>query len=171
MVGSGYERLVEEVECFADLNVLTIRVYDCEDLEQLKIERAEIASAGCFRSVTFVKLARCPKLKDATRILFVPLLVKLAIHECQDLEEVIGEDKLDEVVKLTESSNVFSELEAFDLQKLPKLKTIYMDALPFPMLKEGEICCKRKCVHSSFNTKHCGVWRWIKRAGEDNHLF
>ncbi|KAE8680245.1 putative disease resistance protein [Hibiscus syriacus] len=189
MVGSGYEWLVEEVECLAYLNVLTISieslsmlerammslklqscnveavilkllkgsrflsisalaniqpldflgVYDCEDLEEVKIERAEIASAGWFRSVTLIKLARCPKLKDATWIFFVPHLVKMAIHECQDLEEVISEDKLSEDDKLTENSNLFSELEAFDLQKLPKLKTIYRDALPFPQLKEAII--------------------------------
>nr|KJB12459.1 hypothetical protein B456_002G019100 [Gossypium raimondii] len=55
------------------------------------------------------------------------------------LEEIISEEKLGEVTELKGNLNLFSKLERLLLEDLPKLKTIYHHALPFPQLKEVSI--------------------------------
>ncbi|MBA0637395.1 hypothetical protein Godav_029137, partial [Gossypium davidsonii] len=49
------------------------------------------------------------------------------------------EEKLGEVAELKGNLNLFSKLEILFLHYLPKLKTIYHHALPFPQLKEIRI--------------------------------
>ncbi|XWS11826.1 hypothetical protein CRYUN_Cryun37aG0034300 [Craigia yunnanensis] len=122
---------------FANLRYLRFLVLiDCEDLEEVKIERAGIASAGCFHSLRNVKLIRCSKLRDATWVILALHLEHLLITTCQDFEQIISQEKLDEVAEIAGNLNLFSKLEFLSLGNLPEMKTIYWDALPFPQLKE-----------------------------------
>ncbi|XVF24831.1 hypothetical protein REPUB_Repub13aG0161800 [Reevesia pubescens] len=116
------------------LNFLVLM--DCEDLEEVKIEGAGLANAGCFHSLRFVKLIRCSKLRDATWVILAPHLKFLLISRCQDFVEIISHEKLGEVAELAVNLNLFSKLESLLLAELPEMKTIYRDALPFPHLKE-----------------------------------
>ncbi|TYH86124.1 hypothetical protein ES332_D01G020700v1 [Gossypium tomentosum] len=111
----------------------------CMDLEEVKIERNIIEGAGCFHSLRSVNLIGCNNLRDVSWVIFAPHLELLYILKCQGLEEIISEEKLGEVAELKGNSNLFSKLKDLVLRYLPKLKTIYHHALPFPQLKEIRI--------------------------------
>ncbi|KAG4212940.1 hypothetical protein ERO13_A01G018420v2 [Gossypium hirsutum] len=108
----------------------------CMDLEEVKIERNIIEGAGCFHSFRSVSLARCNHLRDVSWVTFAPHLEKLVIMECKGLKEIISEEKPGEVAELKENSDLFSKPEILRLRHLPKLKTVYHHALPFPQLKK-----------------------------------
>ncbi|XP_052887789.1 LOW QUALITY PROTEIN: probable disease resistance protein At5g63020 [Gossypium arboreum] len=111
----------------------------CMYLEEVKIESNIIESVGRFHSLQFVSLCYCTRLKDVSWIIFAPNLLGLFIISCQGLEEIINEEKLDEVTKSKADGNLFSKLEVFYLKDLPEMKTIYRHALPFPQLEEIKI--------------------------------
>ncbi|KAK5844052.1 probable disease resistance protein At5g63020 [Gossypium arboreum] len=119
-----------------------LRLSSCRDLEEMKIERNIIEGAGCFHSLRTVSLVECNHLRDVSWVTFAPHLKVLVIMDCEGLEEIISEEKLGEVAELKGNSNLFSKLEILYLWGLPKLKTIYQHALPFPQLKEIYI---RRC--------------------------
>ncbi|KAG4212929.1 hypothetical protein ERO13_A01G017700v2 [Gossypium hirsutum] len=110
----------------------------CMDLE-VKIESNVIEGAGCFHSLRFLYLNDCNQLRDASWVIFAPLLQQLLINGCKNLEEVISEEKLGEVTKYKANTNLFSKLEVLNLYFLPKMKTIYCHALPFPQLEKIKI--------------------------------
>ncbi|PPR81984.1 hypothetical protein GOBAR_AA38726 [Gossypium barbadense] len=111
----------------------------CKDLEEVKIERNIIEGAGCFHSLRSVMVEECNNLRDVSWVTLAPHLEALWIGECNGLEEIISEEKLGEVAELKGNLNLFSKLEILFLHYLPKLKTIYRHALPFPQLKEIRI--------------------------------
>ncbi|TYI41446.1 hypothetical protein ES332_A01G021900v1 [Gossypium tomentosum] len=111
----------------------------CMYLEEVKIESNIIEGVGRFHSLQFVSLCYCTRLKDVSWIIFAPNLLGLFIISCQGLEEIIDEEKLDEVTKSKADGNLFSKLEVFYLKDLPEMKTIYRHALPFPQLEEIKI--------------------------------
>ncbi|TYI29739.1 hypothetical protein ES332_A05G338000v1 [Gossypium tomentosum] len=123
-------------------HLCTLRLSRCWDLEEVKIERNITEGAGCFHSLRTVILDECNHLRDVSWVTFAPYLEELYILDCEGLEEIIREEKLGEVAELKGNSNLFSKLEILHLWGLPKLKTIYQHALPFPQLKEIYI---RRC--------------------------
>ncbi|TYH86133.1 hypothetical protein ES332_D01G021600v1 [Gossypium tomentosum] len=100
-------------------HLCTLILWNCMDLEEVKIERNIIEGAGCFHSLRSVSVVECNHLRD--------------------VKEIISEEKLGEVTELKGNLNLFSKLERLLLEDLPKLKTIYHHALPFPQLKEVSI--------------------------------
>ncbi|TYH29560.1 hypothetical protein ES288_A01G022500v1 [Gossypium darwinii] len=117
-------------------HLCTLKVSRCMDLEKVKIERNIIEGAGCFHSLRSVILVKCNHLRDVSWVTFAPHLEGLVILECKGLEEIISEEKLGEVAELKGNSNLFSKLGMLYLFQLPKLKTIYHHALPFPQLEK-----------------------------------
>ncbi|MBA0579879.1 hypothetical protein Gorai_022123 [Gossypium raimondii] len=70
-------------------------------------------------------------------VTFAQHLEELSIWQCLGLEEIISWEKHNEVAELKENSNFFSKLKILDQHYLPKMKTIYRDALlPFQQRKE-----------------------------------
>ncbi|PPD74130.1 hypothetical protein GOBAR_DD28952 [Gossypium barbadense] len=120
-------------------HLCTLSLWNCMDLEEVKIERNIIEGAGCFHSLRSVSVVECNHLRDVSWVTFSPHLEVLWIYECNGLEEIISEEKLSEVTELKGNLNVFSKLERLLLEDLPKLKTIYHHALPFSHLKEVSI--------------------------------
>ncbi|KAB2043466.1 hypothetical protein ES319_D01G019500v1 [Gossypium barbadense] len=120
-------------------HLCTLSLCSCMDLEEVKIERNIIEGAGCFHSLRSVMLDECNHLRDVSWVTLAPHLEALWIGECNGLEEIISEEKLGEVAELKGNLNLFSKLEILFLHYLPKLKTIYRHALPFPQLKEIRI--------------------------------
>ncbi|XP_040943751.1 disease resistance protein SUMM2-like [Gossypium hirsutum] len=120
-------------------HLCTLILWNCMDLEEVKIERNIIEGAGCFNSLRSVSVVECNHLRDVSWITFAPHLEVLWIYECNGLEEIISEEKLGEVTELKGNLNLFSKLERLLLEDLPELKTIYHHALPFPQLKEVSI--------------------------------
>ncbi|TYI95746.1 hypothetical protein E1A91_D01G020000v1 [Gossypium mustelinum] len=123
-----------KLQCLCGLSL-----WSCMDLEEVKIERNIIEGAGCFHSLRFVRVVLCNHLRDVSWVTFAPHLVVLEILECQGLEEIVSEEKLGEVAELKGNLNLFSKLKLLSLHNLPKLKTVYHHALPFPQLKEVSI--------------------------------
>ncbi|MFQ6620799.1 hypothetical protein Gotur_002261 [Gossypium turneri] len=117
-------------------HLCVLSLSSCMDLEEVKIERNIIEGAGCFHSLRSVTLSGCNHLRAVSWITFAPHLEQLYIFQCQGLEEIISEEKLGEGAELKGNLNLFSKLKALFLRNLPKLKTIYCHALPFPQLKE-----------------------------------
>ncbi|MFQ6657737.1 hypothetical protein Gotur_027286 [Gossypium turneri] len=117
-------------------HLCTLSLWRCMDLEEVKIERNIIEGAGCFHSLRSVTLSGCNHLRAVNWITFAPHLEQLYILQCQGLEEIISEEKLGEGAELKGNLNLFHKLEILILKSLPKLKTIYHHALPFPQLKE-----------------------------------
>ncbi|MBA0606109.1 hypothetical protein Godav_018623 [Gossypium davidsonii] len=108
----------------------------CMDLEEVKIDNAWIASEGCFHILRFLSLLSSHNLRDMSWVTFAQHLEELSIWQCLGLEEIISWEKHNEVAVLKENSNFFSKLKILDQHYLPKMKTIYGDALPFQQLKE-----------------------------------
>ncbi|MFQ6620798.1 hypothetical protein Gotur_002705, partial [Gossypium turneri] len=117
-------------------HLCTLNLWSCKDVEEVKIERNIIEGAGCFHSLRSVTVDKCNHLKDVSWVTFAPYLEVLWIAECNGLKEIISEEKLGEVAELKGNLNLFSKLKILILNRLPKLKTIYHHALPFPQLKE-----------------------------------
>ncbi|TYI41443.1 hypothetical protein ES332_A01G021600v1 [Gossypium tomentosum] len=117
-------------------HLCTLHYYNCMGLEEVKIESNIIRGAGCFHSLRFVSLFLCNQLRDLSWVIFAPHLERLLIRKCSRLEEIISKEKLGEPKR---NSNLFSKLELLYLRCLPKMKTIYYHALPFPQLKEISI--------------------------------
>ncbi|KAB2095172.1 hypothetical protein ERO13_A01G017850v2, partial [Gossypium hirsutum] len=117
-------------------HLCTLHYYNCMGLEEVKIESNIIRGAGCFHSLRFVSLFLCNQLRDLSWVIFAPHLERLLIRKCRRLEEIISKEKLGEPKR---NSNLFSKLELLYLRCLPKMKTIYYHALPFPQLKEISI--------------------------------
>ncbi|TYG81647.1 hypothetical protein ES288_D01G022200v1 [Gossypium darwinii] len=120
-------------------HLCTLSLWSCMDLEEVKIERNIIEGAGCFHSLRYVALTGCNHLRDVSWVTFAPHLEELWIYGCNGLEEIISEEKLGEVAELKGNLNLFSKLDYLLLDGLPKLKTIYHHALPFPQLKKVHI--------------------------------
>ncbi|XVF11254.1 hypothetical protein REPUB_Repub08aG0010800 [Reevesia pubescens] len=157
--------VLEKFEDSKRLNVLSLaknmkslyslRLIDCESLEEVKMEwageeegrmiKAEpeshiqtsvIATQHCFQSLSKVLISRCSKLRDIAWLILAPNLRHLAVSKCDKMEEIINERKLSQVAEVVEISSLFAKLECLFLLYLPELKSIYWDALPFSCLKE-----------------------------------
>ncbi|MFQ6620800.1 hypothetical protein Gotur_002261 [Gossypium turneri] len=158
MEGCGYGCLLvlEEMEHLKYLNVLTLTFRSASELEKASrfnkffscaIEAVNLEDFRDSRSLNIMALAKlqhlcvltlsgCNHLRAVSWITFAPHLEQLYIFQCQGLEEIISEEKLGEGAELKGNLNLFSKLKALFLRNLPKLKTIYCHALPFPQLKE-----------------------------------
>ncbi|XP_052297089.1 uncharacterized protein LOC112497062 [Citrus sinensis] len=90
-----------------------------------------------FQSLTRLIVWRCHKLKyifSASMIGSLKQLQHLDIRHCEDLQEIISENRADQV---TNSYSVFPQLTTLRLQDLPKLRCLYpgMHTLEWPALE------------------------------------
>ncbi|MBA0758838.1 hypothetical protein Gotri_021800 [Gossypium trilobum] len=58
--------------------------------EEVKIDTAWIASAGCFHSLRFLSLFSSHNLRDMSWVTFAQHLEELSIWQCLGLEEIIS---------------------------------------------------------------------------------
>ncbi|KAG7588056.1 P-loop containing nucleoside triphosphate hydrolase [Arabidopsis suecica] len=86
----------------------------------------------CFTNLSSVSITSCHSIKDLTWLLFVPNLVLLQISDSREVEEIINKEKATNLTGITP----FQKLQILDLNKLPKLESIYWSPLPFPLLEE-----------------------------------
>ena len=90
-----------------------------------------------FQSLTRLVVWYCDKLKyifSASMIGSLKQLQHLDIRHCEDLQEIISENRADQV---TNSYSVFPQLTTLRLQDLPKLRCLYpgMHTLEWPALE------------------------------------
>ncbi|KAF8388140.1 hypothetical protein HHK36_026806 [Tetracentron sinense] len=88
-----------------------------------------------FQNLVLIRITECNALKDLTWLLGVRSLQTLHLFDCIGIEEVICGG----VATVEEESSTFSMLKVVFLSRLPKLKSIYQNALPFPSLQEMRI--------------------------------
>ncbi|EOY26515.1 Cc-nbs-lrr resistance protein, putative [Theobroma cacao] len=140
---------------FKSLNTLFLE--ECESLEEVKtvwegegriikaaieIQTSVIASVPCFQNLLHVYIVRCSKLRDITWLILAPNLKDLIVIDCDKMEEIINETKLSQVAELVRTLSPFSKLEGLHLIRLPELKSICLDALPFSCMKSIRV---REC--------------------------
>ncbi|KAH9667638.1 putative disease resistance protein [Citrus sinensis] len=118
------------------------------NLEEMKIDSTDevkkLFQSG-FRSLNTVHVFYCQKAKDLTWLVFVQNLKKLRIEFCDDVEEIIGVDKLRDISEIIGSEhNFFAQLEYLTISWGINLKGVYPNPLPFPKLKKIKV---RGCRH------------------------
>ncbi|KAJ9189986.1 hypothetical protein P3X46_001225 [Hevea brasiliensis] len=77
-----------------------------------------------FPNLCIVRIRNCP-IKNVTCLINIPSLQSLKLCDCNEIVQVISEDS---------RQNVFENLVKLSLKRLPKLKSIYCQALQFPSL-------------------------------------
>ncbi|MBA0880957.1 hypothetical protein Goshw_023247, partial [Gossypium schwendimanii] len=136
-----------DVLCLQNLERLeTLQFLYCGIME-IKMEKlstwvsSSTNSTSCFHALSTVKVFHCKKLRDMTWLILAPNLRNLDIFGCFEMEAILSEEKLGEVAGVTgiPYPKSFLKLETLYLCHLPKLKSIYRDALPFPCLKHINI--------------------------------
>ncbi|XP_052885756.1 disease resistance protein RPS5-like [Gossypium arboreum] len=120
VLSGGHEKLIEELKEWKSCGV-----YSCANY------------TSRFHTLSSVTIIGCNKLRDVTWLILAPNLRNLELYLCLKMEEILSEGKLGEVASVIGSPypKPFLKLETLYLQFLPKLKSIYWDALPFPCLK------------------------------------
>ncbi|KAL5574656.1 hypothetical protein UlMin_016355 [Ulmus minor] len=85
-------------------------------------------------------------------LVYTPCLQTLRVIYCSSIEEVLSNDLGDDPGR--EKVNVFSCLTTLHLQGLPKLKSVSLQAFPFPFLKEIDVldCPNLKKLPLDFNS-------------------
>ncbi|KAJ8637718.1 hypothetical protein MRB53_011985 [Persea americana] len=116
----------EGKECLSSLEELTL-----EALPNVKINWPEPGSRRCLHHLRSVHIVGCHKLRDITWVLHLESLRDLHLSSCNGIEVLLGEGVTQE-----EGLLAFSKLREMNLRVLPKLKSIYSHALPFPCLKD-----------------------------------
>ena len=121
-------------------HLLSLTIYRCGELQDIKVnlenERgrrgfvADYIPNSIFYNLLSVHVDQLPKLLDLTWIIYIPSLEDLTVHECESMEEVIGDAS-----GIPENLGIFSRLEDLTLDLLPNLRSISRQALPFPSLK------------------------------------
>lgn len=117
----------------------TLHILKCKHLEEMTIDvtgEVQNLRETHFQSLHVVKIKFCQKLKDLTWLILAPNLKIVSVSNCFDMEEVISVEKSSQVSGMIENLNVFENLESLRLKNLPNLKSIYMNSLPFPRMKE-----------------------------------
>ncbi|KAF8392314.1 hypothetical protein HHK36_022656 [Tetracentron sinense] len=111
----------------------SLETLNLENLPNLKMVR--VSYDPCFQNLSKVYILWCDSLKNLTWILTARSLQSLDIQSCKGIEEVICGG----VATMEEEFNIFSRLKTVWLNDLPKLKSIYRHALPFPSLEKISI--------------------------------
>ncbi|TYJ31595.1 hypothetical protein E1A91_A06G210500v1, partial [Gossypium mustelinum] len=129
------ESEVFNVLCLENLERLeTLELSGCASMEEIKMEKLH----------TWVS-------SNVTWVILAPNLRSLLVHWCEKIEEILSEEKLDEVAGVIgiPYPKLFLKLESLFLFGLPKLKSIYRDALPFLCLTRILIngCIELKKLH------------------------
>ncbi|KAL6335708.1 hypothetical protein AAG906_039471 [Vitis piasezkii] len=112
--------------------------YHCNDLERVKINmglsRGHISNSK-FHNLVRVDIAGC-RFLDLTWLIYAPSLEFLSVSQSWEMEEIIGSDEYGNSEIDQPNLSIFSRLAKLELFDIPKLKSIYKQALPFPSLKE-----------------------------------
>lgn len=112
-----------------------LRIIDCTNLEELSIDWLQ-KPQRCFSSLGRVYIDNCSKLLDLTWLVFAPNLTLLSVSNCTKMVEIISAKRFDEVPEMRGNLIPFAKLEVLELCVLPRLKSIYWNALPLQYMKE-----------------------------------
>ena len=106
-----------------------LAIYRCGELQDIKVNLENERDRGGFvtdyiPNSIFYNLRRLhvnqlPKLLDLTWLIYIPSLERLSVHECESMEEVIGDAS-----RVLENLGIFLRLEGLYLYDLPNLRSI-----------------------------------------------
>ncbi|KAK8980898.1 hypothetical protein V6N11_048028 [Hibiscus sabdariffa] len=136
-----------------------------EEMQIGKVHAKVSPSTPRFHTLREVEILGCDKLTDVTWLILAPNLRSLSLECCAKIEEILSEGKLGKVADVVGKAypTPFLKLENLFLCKLPELKSIYWDALPFPCLTSISIddCLKLKKLplnSDSIKGNHFTIW-------------
>lgn len=145
-----------------------LHIYATPDLEELIVEERETHVPSCslnndlliFCGLLEVNFIKSNSMRHMTWLIFAPHLTILRARENEKMEEIISAEKLSEYQARGQHFNLFPKLQVLDLDRLPKLKSIYTIALSFPHLTQIEVreCpALRKLPLNSESAEGCNV--------------
>ncbi|KAJ9692577.1 hypothetical protein PVL29_011568 [Vitis rotundifolia] len=169
-----------------------LSISNCGSLEDLEIDWAwegkettesnylnsKVSSHNSFHSLSWLRVARCSRLKDLTWLVFAPNLKVLIIIHCDQMQEVIGTGKCGESAENGENLSPFAKLQALHLIDLPQLKSIFWKALPFiylntvyvdscPLLKKLPLSANSAKGNRIVIKGHNKWWKEVEWEDED----
>ena len=115
----------------------SLTICRCGELQDIKVNLAGYIPNSISYNLRSVFVDQLPKLLDLTWLIYIPSLERLTVHECESMEEVIGEAS-----GVPENLRIFPNLKTLYLLSVPNLRSISRRALPFPSL---EILYVREC--------------------------
>lgn len=89
-----------------------------------------------FCGLEYIDICRCPKLKDLTWLVFVPNLRILQVRDCSEMGKIIDLERFGRMAGAVKEQNAFAKLTDLHLDPLPRLRSIYGNALPFLNLNQ-----------------------------------
>ncbi|RVW24712.1 putative disease resistance protein [Vitis vinifera] len=89
----------------------------------------------CLNNLCDVDISGCGELLNLTWLICAPSLQFLSVSACKSMEKVIDDEKSEVLEIEVDHVGVFSRLISLTLIWLPKLRSIYGRALPFPSLR------------------------------------
>ncbi|MBA0819750.1 hypothetical protein Gohar_022244 [Gossypium harknessii] len=147
-------KLIEELKGLQCLNILAIPIHNMLSLEGFMsfnlfrcwtqaLQLTDFRESKVFNVLCLENLERLEALEflcceNMTWLVLAPNLKTLSIIACAKMEEILSEGKLGEVAGVIGIPYLkpFLKLETLLLIGQPKLKGIYLNALPFPYLKQ-----------------------------------
>ncbi|RVW72809.1 putative disease resistance protein [Vitis vinifera] len=123
-----------------------LKICECRELQKIEVDLEKEGGQGFvadympdsnFYSLREVNIDQLPKLLDLTWIIYIPSLEQLFVHECESMEEVIGDAS-----GVPQNLGIFSRLKGLNLHNLPNLRSISRRALSFPSLRYLQV---REC--------------------------
>ncbi|KDP37119.1 hypothetical protein JCGZ_06175 [Jatropha curcas] len=143
------------ISLLADMQHLdTLEIHRIDHLEELNVDfvmdRTEtqhscslhesgILMKRCFNSLQEVNVGKCLRLRELTWLILAPNLAVLRVTACEEMEEIIGIGQLGRTLHAGESLIPFAKLKVLVLEDLPKLKSIYCNALAFPSINKFKV--------------------------------
>ncbi|XP_057948384.1 probable disease resistance protein At1g12290 isoform X2 [Malania oleifera] len=119
----------------------TIRVRQCEQMEEIVAGEEEREVNGTFSSLKVLEIEKCPKIKKLfTRGLlqqYLPSLETIRVWYCDQMEEIVAGEEEREV------NGTFSSVKVLEIVGCPKIKKLFTRGLPqqyLPSLETIKVC-------------------------------
>ena len=124
------------------LYIETLHIKNCFELQDVKINfekevvvYSKFPRHQCLNNLCDVDISGCGELLNLTWLICAPSLQFLSVSACKSMEKVIDDEKSEVLEIEVDHVGVFSRLISLTLIWLPKLRSIYGRALPFPSLR------------------------------------
>ncbi|KAM1460827.1 hypothetical protein ACFX13_045945 [Malus domestica] len=168
--GKNYSSVLD-ISSLADMKHLRgLRIDEYPNLEELEIywagqdpndpRNAMMRNQSRFCGLEYVDVCRCPNLKDLTWLIFASNLRILEVRDCSGMEKIIDLERFGRMAGAVKEQNAFAKLTDLHLDSLPRLRSIYGNALPFLHLNQilvYECPALKKLPLNSTSAERCNL--------------